>query len=103
MGLIKPSTAIAIQVLKLFIGHQRIRDNMAEFININGENIFIQQGFNWNPIEMNSKWVIRPKIWYNIISNILHTKSLELINKHSQTHKIMTNLIIIDLVTKYIE
>ena len=68
-----------------------MKDNIVEFLNINGENIFLQQGFNHDPIEMNPKWVIGPRIWHDIISNILHTKSLELINECSQIHKITTN------------
>ena len=73
----------------LFIEYYRMRDNIAEFININSKNIFIQQDFNQDSIEMNPKQVIGLKIQHDIISNIIYTKLLELINRYSQTHKII--------------
>jgi len=52
IGLMKPSTMVAILTLKLYVGYVRAQDRITSIIKINEENTIFQNGYNQNVLKV---------------------------------------------------
>ena len=71
IGLIKPSTAVQLQAIKLYIGNKRATSRINKVLNLHEELLFIEKGRNveLEDIQHNNNTSIR--IWNEYIWKIL--------------------------------
>ena len=62
LGLIKPSTAIELQALKLYIEHYQIKTNLTKLNRINDELQMIKEGYSKHLVLTNCNLHYRPTI-----------------------------------------
>ena len=79
IGLLKPSTIIAILATKLCIGHKRTNDQIVNMIQINEEHAEWQYRFNNNILNVSSNNKFDQITWNNEIGEILQTRGMTMI------------------------
>ena len=103
IGLLKPSTIIAILAMKLYIGHKRANDRIANIIQINEEHAEWQYGINSNILNISSSNKFNQIIWNDEIGEILKTRNMTVSDHKSMIGMITNNKTIMDYAIQYIK
>ena len=103
IGLMKPSTILAILASQLFFGYLRMKDDASTMITsiIHNENVHYK--YTKNIIEIDSKYKMMQSTWYDEVAHMLKERKLKVINDNHIKVLDAVNMTIMDLALKYVE
>ena len=91
IGLLKPTTILAILALKLYVGHKRLNTKISRMITINEQMQHLQNGYNIHPIETPEELKIKQKTWSDEIGSIIRSRNLKFANNNFKKCEITQN------------
>ena len=80
VGLMKPSTILAVLALQLCVGHQRMQDPTATMTQTTIDNESIQLGHSENTMKFETKYKIDATTWCDEVAEILLSREIEIVN-----------------------
>ena len=80
IGLIQPSTAIAMAKIKQYVGNLRIQSNVAENILVNKDFVMKESRYSSIPIENKKKTQFWKKGWIDEVANELQSRRIQITN-----------------------
>jgi len=102
VGILQPSTIIAILALQLYLGHKRSDDNIGKQISINEVNTHFQYGYSKNILETEEEIKPQNKIWSDEIGSRLLNRNIVVINATNEIYISTKNKTIMDYAEKYV-
>ena len=103
VGILKPTTMIAILALKLYLGHKRNKDRISKIIEINEKNVAYQYGYSQKLLDINRTMKPKNVIWSDEIANILQSRGIVLVNVDESRNYKTQNKTVMDLAHEYIK
>ena len=80
VGIMKPSTILTILSLKLYLGHKRHEDIIANQLEVNERNVAFQYGYNKNVLEVKRKLKPNQITWSDEIGERLESRNVVFVN-----------------------
>jgi len=102
IGLLKPTTIIAILAMKLCIGHMRMNDRIATILTINEEQAEWEYGYNTNIHQINSEYKFNKLTWNDEIGEMLRSRKMKITDHQNMIAKVTTNKSIMEYAIKYV-
>ena len=99
----KPSTIITVLALKLYLGHRRNEDKIAQQIGINKRNTSFQYGYKRNIMEIFREGKLLRGIWSDDIAEMINKRNIKLINTEKMSYIETRNNTIMDYAVKYLK
>jgi len=103
VGLLKPSTIIAILATKQYFGHKRMRGRISNIININEEKAALEYGYSSNITEISTKYKRKRTIWNDEVGEMLMKRKITIQNEKSIIKTITNNKTIMDYAKEYVQ
>jgi len=103
VGLMKPSTIIAVLALQSYFGHMRMEGVTAQMVNILEENKVVQYGYMSNIMEILREYKIEQTTWCDEIAQMTNERNLEVLNRDCQSMLETSNKSIMEYVMVYIQ
>jgi len=101
IGLLKPSTIIAILAAKLYIGHMRKNDRIANMIKINEEEAEWEYGYSQSIHQISQEHKTKQSTWSDEIATMWNDRGIKFHNKNSSITKITSNKTIMDYAIQF--
>ena len=95
LGLFLPSTMIAIQAMRMYLGNKRISSNASRMIAVLEEQIWVEEGRNQHPINHKKEMYWTPS-WVDEIKKIMETRDMTLQNYNNRSFVITKNKTIME-------
>ena len=101
LGLMRPSTILAILALKLYFGHNYLQSNCNRLINVNLEEVFVKCGQNCNFVEIKADEKTWKRTWIDTIFKHCQKRKKPVEHNTNFLESITKNPIVMDFVSKY--
>ena len=102
VGILQPSTIIAMLSLKLYFGHKRYQDNIGRQIGINEINAQHQCGYRNDILKIKEEFKPNNKIWSDEIGSRLMHRAIKIVNGKEEKHANTQNKTIMDYAVEYV-
>ena len=103
VGIMKPSSILTILSLKLYLGHKRHEDIIANQLEVNERNVAFQHRYNKNVFEVKRKLKPNQITWSDEVGEGLESRNIVLVNANLTQHIKTKNKTIMDLAAAYAE
>ena len=103
VGIMKPSTIIAMLALKLYAGHKRQEDVVSKKMVINERNIAWQHGYSKGILEISRDHKPKKVMWSDDVSCMMQKRDIKIVNVDKIEGVDARNETIMDLVVKYVK
>ena len=103
VGLMKPSTILAVLALQLYVGHQRMQDPTSIMIQLIIDNESIQLGYTDNIMNVEEQYKIEATTWCDEVAEVLISREIKIVNDNSEILIQTKNKSIMDYAVTYIK
>ena len=103
IGLMKPSTILAVLAAQLYFGYQRMKDDTSKMIQSIIDNGQVHYGYSKDIMEVNKEYKMEQTIWCDEVANMLAERKISVTNTIQNKIIDTANPTIMDLAIKYAE